>query len=150
MVKNLFQKIQVSRGFSLIELLVVIGIIGILSSVMIANFIGIRERNRDAKRKAEVKQIQTAMELFRTDVGMYPAVLPACYAPLANGSVTYMQEVPCDPLNTTTKYIYAPSGDRFTYTLSACIENENDSDRDVITVPTGTCSSGKAYVVNNP
>ena len=55
------------KGFTLVELLIVVAIIGILSTLLMANFIGVRQRARDAQRKADLRQIQSALELYRSD-----------------------------------------------------------------------------------
>lgn len=55
------------QGFTLIELLVVIAIIGVLSSVIIVFLGPARERSRDAKRKSDLRQINTAMEVCYSD-----------------------------------------------------------------------------------
>lgn len=60
------------RGFTLIELLVVIAIIGILSSVVLASLNSARSKARDARRKADMKQIQLALELYYDSNGSYP------------------------------------------------------------------------------
>ena len=59
------------KGFTLIELLVVIAIIGLLSSVVLASLNSARASARDAKRKAEMQQIKTAMELYYNNNGRY-------------------------------------------------------------------------------
>lgn len=65
-------KIETKRGFTLIELLIVISIIGILSSVVLVSLNSARAKSRDARRFADVRQIQTALELFYNDNTNYP------------------------------------------------------------------------------
>ncbi len=61
-------------GFTLIELLVVIAIIGILASLLMANFAGIRDRADDAKKKGDLKHLQTALRLYYNDHNAYPTL----------------------------------------------------------------------------
>lgn len=61
-----------NAGFTLIELLVVIAIIGVLASVVLASLNSARAKARDARRLAEIKQIQTALELIYDQTGAYP------------------------------------------------------------------------------
>jgi general secretion pathway protein G len=63
-----------SKGFTLIELLVVIAIIGLLSTLAVVALNSARQRSRDAKRVADIRQIQTALELGFSEVGAYPVV----------------------------------------------------------------------------
>src|SRR3990167_9460895 len=63
---------QPARGFTLIELLVVIAIVGLMSGFLVANFIGIKQRARDGQRKSDLRQIQAALELYRSDNASYP------------------------------------------------------------------------------
>ena len=62
-----------SRGFTLIELLVVISIIGLLSSVVLASLNSARIKARDAKRLADMQQLQTALDFYYDKFGTYPA-----------------------------------------------------------------------------
>jgi type II secretion system protein G len=119
------------KGFTLIELLIVIVIIGILSSFLLANFIGVRQRARDGTRKSDLRQIQTALELYRSDNGSYPLTADiVCNSALQKASITYMQKVPCDP-STGASYFYdSPDTPHITYCIRACLENSKDVDRD--------------------
>ena len=157
------------RGFTLIELLVVITIIGVLTTLVTTNFVGVRQRARDAQRKADIRQMQSALELYRSDVGRYPIQastnrLSSVTCPTSssmsnpNGSGTlYMTKIPCDPLgssefNSGNYYYYSLDG--FTYTLAACMENASDNDQNVTTTAPspsgGSCSSQSYFVVTNP
>jgi prepilin-type N-terminal cleavage/methylation domain-containing protein len=61
------------KGFTLVELLVVIAIIGLLSTVAMVALDNARQKGRDAKRLSDMKQILTALELYREMYGVYPA-----------------------------------------------------------------------------
>jgi len=60
------------KGFTLIELLVVIAIIGILSTLSVLALNSARARARDAKRIADIRQIQTALEMYYNEANAYP------------------------------------------------------------------------------
>lgn len=84
------------RGFTLLELLVVIGIIGLLASIITVNLTGARKRARDTKRISDARQMQTAMEEYYGKNAKYPATI---------GDLITGQQIPMwprDPL--------APSG----------------------------------------
>ena len=61
------------KGFTLIELLVVIAIIGLLSTLAVVALTSARTKARDSKRVADMKQVQTAMELYYSATNGYPA-----------------------------------------------------------------------------
>ncbi len=61
------------RAFTLIEILVVIGVIATIIGLIVPNFMGIRQRARDVKRKTELGEMKTALRLYYNDYGIYPA-----------------------------------------------------------------------------
>jgi len=66
------------KGFTLIELLVVISIIGLLASVVLISLTTARLKARDAKRIADFRQLQNALELYYNDNNdQYPAICGA-------------------------------------------------------------------------
>ncbi len=171
-MKKIFLK---KNGFTLIELLIVISIIGVLASLLMANFIGVRQRARDAQRKADLRQMQAALELYRADIGTYPyselsVILPSgvCLDEDLEdedcNNTVYMQEIPKDPMGddqsyNSGDYCYddlGTSGARY-YILS-CLENSNDSQgtlsddlpTDMVDCSPSDCSSGFFYLVKNP
>ena len=127
------------KGFTLIELLVVIAIIGILSSVVLASLNSARTKSRDARRIADVKQVQLALELYFDDNVVYPATL-AALAP------AYIATVPIDP-QSSVAYTYAALGSGATcssYHLGATLEdtNHNALDGDIDAAAGTVCTGG--------
>jgi prepilin-type N-terminal cleavage/methylation domain-containing protein len=60
------------NGFTIVELLIVIVVIGILAAITIITYNGIQARSRDTQRLVDLLAIQKALELDRTDNGGYP------------------------------------------------------------------------------
>ena len=59
-------------GFTIIEILVVIGIIGLLSSIILVGLTSFRQRGRDARRVSDLRQVQNALELYYAKNSAYP------------------------------------------------------------------------------
>jgi len=109
-----------NRGFTLIELLVVIFIIGILASIVIVSVNSARAKARDTKRKADIKELKTAIELYNNDTGQYPQAGGASawgddqnmdvLSGVLNQPTQYLWPIPHDPiaarLNTGRDYLY--------------------------------------------
>jgi prepilin-type N-terminal cleavage/methylation domain-containing protein len=60
------------KGFTLIEVLIVVGIIGLLASVVLSGLGSVRSRGRDARRVADLRQVQQGLELYYTRCQFYP------------------------------------------------------------------------------
>ncbi|MDE2590127.1 MAG: prepilin-type N-terminal cleavage/methylation domain-containing protein [Patescibacteria group bacterium] len=161
-ISNFKFQISNKKGFTLIELLVVIAIIGILATLLMSNFIGIRQRARDGKRKSDISQLQAALEQYRADNGSYYTGALTCGSQfsITNGSnqtIIYMKTVPCDPLeqsgqNTYNNGSYAYYSDGSIYDIGACLENSSDP-QGTTNPPqggSGTCSTNTYFIVNNP
>jgi prepilin-type N-terminal cleavage/methylation domain-containing protein len=133
-----------SRGFTLIELLVVISIIGILAAVV---FVGARpagEQARDTQRQADLREMKTALELYKSRHGRYPegcnaaeswsgqigtafecsvAGEPYILGNSAQGRpfAQFMTNLPTDPLlnGNDSGYVYTTNADGSVYKLMA-------------------------------
>jgi general secretion pathway protein G len=146
-------KLKSKKGFTLIELLIVIGIIGVLATLLMVNFVGVRQRARDAQRKSDLRQIQSALEIYRADNSAYPLSVSGLNTGCGSASftyngTTYMSKVPCDPLGTS--YSFTSNGTA--YSIIACLENVNDNQKDATSVtPCDTTgNSNWSYKVIQP
>ena len=136
------------KGFTLIELLIVIAIIGLLSTIAVVALNNARGKTRDAKRVADVKQIQTALELYFADNRVYPLMASATeigtatrrtlcgsgtFSATCTGKV-YMAKVPqypqqldgaCTTVN--NRYTYTSAAPQNNYTIVFCLGGQTAS-----------------------
>ena len=120
-----------AKGFTLIELLVVIAIIGLLSTLAVVALNSARSKARDAKRIADIKQVQTALELYFNDQNSYPSIAgtatlgSGAYACLGTGGWSssgcadaYMGLVPLNPGPDGSDYTFESDGTDYTITFT--------------------------------
>ena len=147
-------------GFTLIELLVVLVILGVLATVGLTFFTSSQMRGRDSKRKSDLKQVATALELYYSDVGAYPissgGKIVGCpsgtgtcawgSSEFTDGKTTYMKIVPSDPSGGRSYYyrtVTVNSAANQGFQLYAGLENPEDPARITTTYPCGgsvTCN----------
>lgn len=127
------------KGFTLIEVLVAVTIIAVLISIGVVSYGSVNRRSRDAKRKGDVEQLRSALEMYRADNGYYPD--PSGSGAWADASglsatlvSTYLPIIPSDPKLTQTYRYRATNqsgGQYYGYCIGAVLEAE--------TSVTGTC-----------
>lgn len=120
------------KGFTLIELIIAMVILAVLSGLIAGGVLNSLKKGRDARRKADLQQIQRALEFYYEDNRTYPSSLTfggQIVGP-APVSKVYMQKVPIDPNTSKTYYYcYETVSSPTKYKLYAVLENENDSSR---------------------
>jgi general secretion pathway protein G len=116
-------------GFTLIELMVVVVIIGILAGLIVPRIMGSDDKARDAKAKMQIESIETALKLYKLDNGGYPSTeqgLKALVeAPTAGnlpknwrqGGYLEKGKVPKDPWG--NEFVYVSPGSHGDFDLSS-------------------------------
>jgi len=98
------------RGFTFVEILLVVVIIGILASMVLPRFVGRSEEARKAVANADINAgIATALDMYELDNGEYPATLDELM------DKKYLKKIPKDPWGRA--YFYKPAPDKKDYDL---------------------------------
>lgn len=100
---------RATRGFTLVELLVVVAIIGILVAIAVVNYVLAQVRAKVSQCKADMRTVETALEWYRSDNGEYPDGSLGGYVPgssiynwrlrVLTSPIAYVQTLPMDPFN---------------------------------------------------
>lgn len=112
---------QSASGFTLIELMVVILIIGLLATIVVQNLKGATDKAKRIKAQADISALKTALDRYYLDNGSYPSSdqgLPALISAPQNGKVPadyppggYIERIPNDPWG--NPYVYQSDGDNY-------------------------------------
>jgi prepilin-type N-terminal cleavage/methylation domain-containing protein len=134
------------EGFTLIEILIVVAIIAILSSVVLIGLGPTQRAGRDARRISDLRQVQNALELYYNRCGYYPGPTPtaasgpcgsfsqvtsdgwkALTATLTSVNTNIgVSTIPLDPTAGHT-YYYGTNGTGSSYIVAATLEDPNNS-----------------------
>lgn len=131
---------KLKQGFTLIEMLVVISLIGILAALGMVSFSSVQKQARDTTRKSDLKQYQTATENYaNANNGSYPTATTAQTA--ASGTYCTALNIgtcPRDPKNVAPyRYMYISDAAGVNYVLWGGLETKSP------TVYWVLCSNGK-------
>ena len=116
------------KGFTLVELLIVIAIIGLLATLAIVALTAAQQRARDTKRVADLKSIQTALELYWNENADYPALASTAtntWAELSTEVTSFIGTLPAPPNDPNPEvYVYIVDGvTNDEYYLATTLEN---------------------------
>ncbi len=141
--KNFKFKIKNSRnkrvGFTLIELMIVIAILAGLATLFMSSFPAAQKRGRDTKRRSDLKQYQTALEIYANKNGAYPS--PGLTNPSSSSLCTTVLGLPSCPDDPKSTQHYSINSSSTEYFLWAQLEQPSSTATEYFTV----CSSGKTF-----
>jgi general secretion pathway protein G len=142
---------KMKKGFTLIELIIVMSIIAILAIASVSSYTNSLKISRDNQRKSDLRKIMTALQVYYTQYGKYPPPGGVCsygsycfvQSTAANPWIpsldtNYISSLPKDPLNNGNypwvangyTYVYGNvSLEGQTFDLLTQLENKNDDDR---------------------
>jgi general secretion pathway protein G len=109
------------RGFTLIEMMVVVAIIAILVAILVPNFIRARAQAQTAACEANLKEIATALELYQTDHEQYPSGNNTPVTTSDPDLAPYLRQTPVDPVDPSGQYEFTvqnPGSGTASYTIT--------------------------------
>ncbi len=150
------------KGFTLIEILIVTAIIALMASSVLVGFAPAQRQGRDARRIADLRQAQNALELYYSKCGYYPGGAQAA-SPCGNfsqisswtnlstaltGSNIGVSRIPNDP-SSGKNYLYGTDSIGSSYVVAATLEDANSSAlrNGVAGTIFGVACTGKVYCI---
>jgi len=128
------------KSFTLIELLVVVAIISILASALMVGLGGARKKARDARRISDLRTVQSSLEVYYAQNGIYPDV--DGWDDLEDKLTGIISQLPQDPLpgNPNYDYTFCDGGQR--YVMQAHLEDAKNCPANYKAPDTTTCNTG--------
>ena len=136
-----------SRGFTIVELLIVIVVIGILAALVVTTYNGIQQKARDTERKTDINALHGQIEAYQAQNGKYPTLANLNDSTFRSANMKGLDPAALqDPKGTAQTLVGAPQDDAYSYvpTPTGC-DNGTNGDCTGYTL-TATLEAGGTYV----
>lgn len=149
-------QIKQQSGFTLIEMVIVIAVVGILMGLAFNGIRGVQSAARDTRRAADLRATQSYLELYFSKYNKYPTGM-GNWGTLkttledVNSGVANSGEVPLDPFTGRQEYLYASDADGTFYVIGATMEKVKPQ-TGLTSDPAGTglgCAGAKVYCIRS-
>lgn len=139
-------KKRMSSGFTIVELLIVIVVIGILAALVVTTYNGIQQKARDTERKTDVNALHGQIEAYQAQNGKYPTLANLNDSTFRTSNLKGLDSAALqDPKGTAQTLVASPQADAYSYaaTPSGC-DNSTNGDCTGYTL-TATLEAGGTY-----
>lgn len=140
---------KLQKGFTIVELLIVIVVIGILATLVIVTFTGIQQKARNTKRNTDINAIQSHLEAFYAQNGNYPTLAHMNDSTWRSTNVKGLDPAALkDPKGSASTLVASPAANSYAYAVTddagaSCAADESTCSKYTLTA---TLEGGGTYV----
>ncbi len=130
-----------NQGFTIVELLIVIVVIGILALLVITTYSGIQQKARNSQRQSDLQALQTQLEAFYSQNGYYPSLANMNSSTwLATNMKNLDKNALIDPSSNSSALVAAPAAKAFSYEVTNSSDASCEADATTCTKYTLTAT----------